>query len=76
MGGTLVAAFMVFHGFAHGAEIPAGAHFMAYMAGFGLATLAIAFAGRGFGALLMKSDNRVSQAVGVALAVTGAFFTA
>ena len=73
VGGTLVAAFMVFHGFAHAVEMPMGAHFAAYMAGFGLATAAIAFAGRGLGALLMKTDNRISRGVGVALAATGAF---
>ncbi|WP_203142980.1 HupE/UreJ family protein [Marinobacter mangrovi] len=76
VGGSLVAAFMIFHGYAHGAEMPAGSHFMAYMAGFGIATLIIAFAGRGLGALLMKTDNRVSQAIGAALAATGAFLVA
>ncbi len=76
VGGTLVAAFMVFHGFAHAVEMPMGAHFAAYMAGFGLATAAIAFAGRGLGALLMKTDNRISRGVGVALAATGAFLAA
>lgn len=76
IGGVVVVSFMIFHGYAHGAEMPANVYFLAYAGGFGLATLAIAFAGRGLGAALMKVDNRLSRAVGVALAVTGAFFAA
>ncbi|WP_339806983.1 HupE/UreJ family protein [uncultured Marinobacter sp.] len=72
IGGTLVAAFMVFHGHAHGTEMPAGAALAAYLVGFSIATLAITFAGRGLGALLMKADNRIARGVGVALAGTGA----
>ncbi|WP_166253694.1 HupE/UreJ family protein [Marinobacter salicampi] len=76
VGGSLVAAFMVFHGFAHGAEMPAGATLAAYLAGFSIATLAIAFAGRGLGALLMQTNSGIFRGLGVALAATGAFLAA
>jgi urease accessory protein len=61
VGGSLVAAFMVFHGFAHGAEMPAGAALVAYLAGFSVARLALTFAGRGLGALMPGADNRVAR---------------
>ncbi|MEP6223442.1 HupE/UreJ family protein, partial [Marinobacter sp.] len=76
VGGSLVAAFMVFHGFAHGAEMPAGATLAIYLVGFSVATLMLTFVGRGLGTLLTITDNRVSQAVGAALAVTGVFLAA
>ena len=76
VGATLVMAFMVFHGYAHGTEMPAGAALAAYLAGFSVATLGITFAGRGLGALLMKADNRVARGVGVALAGAGAVLMA
>lgn len=75
VGGTLVGAFMLFHGFAHGAEMPEGATLVAYMTGFSIATLAITLAGRGLGTLMLKADNRFSQALGGVLAVAGAYLT-
>jgi len=44
----LVAAFALFHGFAHGLEAPAGSSGLNYMAGFALATAAL----HGLGVLL------------------------
>jgi urease accessory protein len=76
VGGTLVAAFMLFHGYAHGAEMPEGSTLVAYMTGFSIATLAITLAGRGLGTLMLKADNRFSRALGGALAVAGAYLTA
>lgn len=76
VGGTLVALFMVTHGYAHGAEMTAGASLVSYMAGFVLATLAITFAGRGLGALMLKADNRVSRALGGVVAVIGGVLAA
>ena len=75
VGGTLVGAFMLFHGFAHGAEMPEGATLVAYMTGFSIATLTITLAGRGLGTLMLKADNRFSQALGGVLAVAGAYLT-
>jgi len=76
VGGSLVAAFMVFHGFAHGAEMPAGATLVAYLGGFSIATLALTFAGRGLGTLMQKADNRVARALGGVVAATGALLAA
>lgn len=76
IGGSLVAAFMVFHGYAHAVEMPLGAHFAAYMAGFALTTVAIAFAGRGLGALLVQSDNRLIRGIGVSVIGAGVLFAA
>jgi urease accessory protein len=76
VGGSLVAAFMVFHGFAHGAEMPAGATLVAYLAGFSVATLALTFAGRGLGALMQKTDKRAGRVLGGVVASTGALLTA
>ena len=74
VGGSLVAAFMVFHGFAHGTEMPSGAALVAYLAGFSVATLALTFAGRGLGALSLKSHSRVTRAIGAALVGAGVMF--
>jgi urease accessory protein len=76
VGGSLVAAFMVFHGFAHGPEMPAGAALVAYLAGFSVATLALMFAGRALGTLMQKTDNRFGQALGCVVAATGVLLTA
>ncbi|MFL1405850.1 HupE/UreJ family protein [Marinobacter sp. M1N3S26] len=73
VGAALVMAFMVFHGYAHGTEMPSGAMLAAYLAGFSIATLGITFAGRGLGALLMKADNRVARGVGAGLAAVGGY---
>ncbi len=76
VGGSLVAAFMVFHGFAHGAEMPAGATLVAYLTGFSIATLALTFAGRGLGTLMRKTDNRAGRVLGGVVAATGAILAA
>jgi urease accessory protein len=73
VGGSLVAAFMVFHGFAHGSEMPAGAALVAYLVGFSIATLAVSLVGRGVGRLTLKADNRFSRGFGGVLAVAGAY---
>lgn len=76
IGGSLVGAFMLFHGFAHGTEMPAGATLAAYLAGFSIATLAITFVGRGMGGLMLRADSRFSRGVGGVLAVAGAYLAA
>lgn len=81
LGASFIAAFMVFHGAAHAAEMPAGAMLGAYLVGFLTATLGITFLGRGLGALLARSlgegaDSRVSRAMGGAVAVVGALLAA
>jgi hydrogenase/urease accessory protein HupE len=76
VGGSPVAAFMVFHGFAHGPEMPAGAALVTYLAGFSAATLALTFAGRVLGTLMQKTDNRFGRALGAVVAATGALLAA
>ena len=76
VGGSLVAAFMVFHGFAHGAEMPAGATLAAYLAGFSSATLGLTFFGRGLGAVMMNLDGRFGRVLGGLVAATGAVLAA
>jgi urease accessory protein len=44
-----VGFFAIFHGYAHGAELPAGADAAPYIAGFAIATALIHAAGVGFG---------------------------
>jgi urease accessory protein len=76
VGGLLVAAFMVFHGFAHGAEMPVGSHFSSYMLGFVTTPIMIAFVGRGVGTLLVESDRWITRAIGTALVCVGLMFAA
>jgi urease accessory protein len=76
LGGTLVGAFMLFHGFAHGAEMPVGATLVAYLVGFSIATLAITLVGRGLGSVMLKADSRFTRGVGGALAVAGGYLAA
>jgi urease accessory protein len=57
---ALVAAFAVFHGHAHGAEMPAGGSIAAYAAGFVLATALLHAAGVTLGLLI----GRFSEAYG------------
>lgn len=63
---ALVAACAVFHGQAHGAELPAQADALAYVAGFMLSTAALHAAGLGLAALL-----RVRPAMAGATRVAG-----
>lgn len=76
IGGTLVALFMITHGYAHGAEMAEGASLLNYMTGFVLATLAITFVGRGLGTLMLNADNRLSRALGGVVAVIGGVLAA
>lgn len=74
VGAGVIVLFMLFHGHAHGNEMPHGASQLAYLAGFTLATLAITFAGRLGGAWLMARQSRLLRGLGVAIAAAGAFF--
>ncbi|WP_421911248.1 HupE/UreJ family protein [Marinobacter sp.] len=67
VGGALVGAFMLFHGFDHDSEMPVGET----LAGFSIATLTITLVERGLGSLMLKADSRFSRGVGGVLAVVG-----
>ncbi len=71
----LVGFFAVFHGHAHGAEMPASVSGLTYAAGFMLATAVLHVAGIGMGLGLSQAasiySRRVIQAGGVAMAAAG-----
>jgi urease accessory protein len=67
---ALVGFFAVFHGHAHGAEMPETASALAYAAGFIFATLLLHAVGIGAG-LLIGRERRITQAAGSAMALAG-----
>lgn len=72
---TLVGLFAVFHGYAHGAEMPQSASGSRYGAGFILATGMLHCTGIGLalalGLLDSRHGTRIAQAGGVAMAMAG-----
>ncbi len=73
--GLLVGVFAVFHGHAHGAELPAAANPALYAAGFVVATGALHLIGIGIGGLWRWRMGQVAvRAAGGVIAVAGAAF--
>ncbi len=71
----LVGVFAIFHGYAHGAELPPGADALAYSAGFVMATGALHLAGIAFGLLARWPAGRIAvRAAGGLIAVAGVVF--
>ncbi|MET0276790.1 MAG: HupE/UreJ family protein [Pseudorhodoplanes sp.] len=71
----IVGFFAVFHGHAHGAELPDGADAVAYSIGFVIATGLLHLAGIGFGLLAQYPAGRVAvRAMGSAIAIAGLVF--
>lgn len=69
----LVGFFAIFHGQAHGAELPAGASSLAYAAGFVIATAALHGAGIGLGIGAGRlASTRAVRFGGAAMAAAGA----
>lgn len=72
---TIVATFAVFHGHAHGQELPLAADPIGYSAGFVLATVLLHSLGIGIG---FQSNRRggvlASRSVGGAIGLAGAWF--
>ena len=72
---ALVGLFAIFHGYAHGAEMPADAGGLGYALGFMLATALLHAAGVGFGFMLgrvaAKEGSLVVRAAGGAAALAG-----
>jgi urease accessory protein len=69
---VLVGAFAVFHGHAHGAELPVGADAIAYSMGFVIATGMLHVSGIAFGALSRWPAGRIAvRAMGAVIAVIG-----
>jgi urease accessory protein len=72
---VLVGGFAIFHGHAHGAELPAGADAVAFSVGFVAATGLLHLAGISFGLLARWPAGRLAvRAAGGAIAVAGVAF--
>jgi urease accessory protein len=71
----LVGVFAVFHGYAHGAELPTGTDALSYSIGFVVATGALHLAGIAIGLLARWPAGRIAvRAAGGAIALAGAAF--
>jgi urease accessory protein len=71
----IVGAFAIFHGHAHGAELPPGTDAVAFSIGFVMATGLLHLAGIAFGLLTRWPGGRIGvRAAGVAIALVGALF--
>ncbi len=72
---VIVGAFAIFHGHAHGAELPLGADALAFSAGFVIATGCLHLTGIAFGLLARWPAGRIAvRAAGGAIAVAGLVF--
>jgi urease accessory protein len=73
----IVAVFAVFHGYAHGAELPQAADPAAYSAGFVICTGLIHLAGIAFGLLgKLAHGTRILRGAGAAIAAAGVWIIA
>jgi len=74
---AMVGGFALFHGYAHGRELPSAADPLGYSAGFVLATGLLHLAGVAIAALSASPAGRwVTRALGVLVALAGAGFLA
>jgi urease accessory protein len=72
---VVVAVFAIFHGHAHGAELPSAANPLAYGVGFVVATGLLHLCGIAIGTLTRSPiGGRLIQGVGVAIAGLGCYF--
>lgn len=72
---VMVAGFAVFHGHAHGTELPDGASGLAYSIGFVIATGSLHAVGIGIGLIHRWGWGRMAlRAAGAAVALAGGFF--
>jgi urease accessory protein len=71
----LVGLFAIFHGYAHGTELPDGADAVAYSLGFVIATGVLHLCGIAFGLLTQWPQGRLAvRAAGSAIAIAGLVF--
>jgi len=71
----IVGAFAIFHGHAHGAELPPGTDAVAFSVGFVVATGLLHLAGIAFGLLTRWPAGRIGVRVaGIGIALVGALF--
>ena len=75
MAAVIAGAFAIFHGHAHGAELPPGADAMAYSFGFVLATGLLHLTGIAFGLVTRWPAGRIAvRATGGLIALAGILF--
>ena len=75
MASAIVAAFAIFHGYAHGRELPAAADPVGYSVGFVLATGLLHVAGIGIGLLNERPGGvAVTRSLGGAIGLAGIWF--
>lgn len=75
LAGIIVAVFAIFHGHAHGTELPEAASPLAYSLGFVIATGMLHLAGIGFGLLARWPAGRIAvRAGGAVIALGGVVF--
>ena len=73
--GIVVGAFAIFHGYAHGTELPEAANPFAFIVGFVLATGLLHLAGIGFGLLLRWPAGKYAvRAAGGVISLAGFAF--
>jgi urease accessory protein len=72
-GAAVVAAFALFHGYAHVAEIPAGMPFAAFVAGMLVATALLHAAGVALGVGLARAGDWLPRALGGVITLAGAY---
>jgi urease accessory protein len=71
---TLVSIFAIFHGYAHGAELPAGADALTYSLGFVVATGLLHLTGILIGLMIeLPGGDRLLRVAGGLIAVTGVY---
>lgn len=71
-GAMLVGFFALFHGMAHGSELPTGAGAMVFIAGFMLSTLFLHGLGLAGGVVLKRRGMWLTRAAGAGIALYGA----
>jgi len=72
---VIVGAFAIFHGHAHGTELPKAANALAYSAGFVVSTGLLHLAGIGIGELIRWPMGQiVARAIGGIIALAGVWF--
>ncbi len=74
---VMVAVFAIFHGYAHGAELPSMADPIAFSLGFVLATGSLHVAGITTGLIAKRPGGAIAvRAVGAAIALAGVYYLA
>ena len=74
---VIVGAFAIFHGHAHGAELPSAANPLAYGVGFVVATGLLHLCGIALGTLSRwPAGERLTRGLGAAIAALGCYFLA